>query len=157
MKKLYVSGNYIVYENGNGRILEYPKSYTVYTFRDDVFQIIEQSGVGIQKLSIPKSDIVNIFDKEGATAYSESSFIEFLRENSGFKSGGGNGILGVTLNRETLKEVATSNNKLVYVEEFDNVFIYSDALQRWHQIGENNILREGLISGSLYVNNIKAG
>lgn len=157
MKKLYISGNYIIYENGVGGVLEYPRAFTVYTLSGTDYKIVEQSGIGVGTLTIPSSDITNIFDEEGVTPFDELTFLSFLRDNTGFKSGGGNGIFGVTLNVNTLKEISASNGKLIYVEEFNNLFVYSEALQDWQQVGENNILREGLISGSLYVNKIKAG
>jgi hypothetical protein len=115
MKKLYSSGNYIVYENGSGTTLEYPKGFTVYTFKNDVYQITEQSGVGIQSLAIPVADISNIYDEAGSTAYSEATLLEFLRLNTGFKSASGGSGAGA------------SGTGTPYVISSDDATVYADS------------------------------
>ena len=89
MKKLYVSENYIIYENGEGGVLEYPKAFTVYTKNLNGYELVEQSGIGVDRLTISVSDIPNIYDEAGTTAYTESTLVNFLRKNTGFKTASG--------------------------------------------------------------------
>ena len=95
MKKIYKSGNYIIIEKGNGVINEYPCIHSVYTFTNDTYQIKEHGG---GRTIIPTYDIPNYFDVLGTTPYTEETLREFLRENTAFRVGGGNG-LGVTANK----------------------------------------------------------
>lgn len=90
MKKIYKSGNYVIVENGTS-VLEYAIGKTVYNLDNSVYYIVEQSGQGIGKTGIPISDISNWFDEAGSTAYTEATLVTFLRTNTGFSSGGGNG------------------------------------------------------------------
>ena len=90
MKKIYKSGNYVIVENGDN-VFEYAIGKTVYNLDNSVYYIIEQSGQGIGKTGIVISDITNWYDEAGSTAYTEETLVSFLRTNTGFSNGGGNG------------------------------------------------------------------
>ena len=92
MKKIYKSGNYVIIEKGDGKVFEYPCMHSVYTFINDTYQIKEHLG---GKTIISISEISSYFNLLGDTAYTEETLREFLRENTAFRTGGGNGS-GVT-------------------------------------------------------------
>ncbi len=46
-------------------------------------------------------------------------------------------------------------NLPAYVQDLDSTFVYKSG--QWEQCGEEVILREGLASGKLFVNNVKVG
>tara|TARA_R110002049_G_scaffold2057_2_gene14899 strand:- start:265 stop:1065 length:801 start_codon:yes stop_codon:yes gene_type:complete len=95
MKKLYKSGNYLIIDKGNGKTNEYPCMHSVYTLNNGAYEIKEHLG---GKTIIPISEISSYFDILGTTAFTEETLVEFLRENTAFRTGGGNGF-GVTANK----------------------------------------------------------
>ena len=82
MKKIYISGNYIIVDNGAGDLIEFPVNNTFYKYRNDVFTIEET--LGGDRVIIPLTDVVNWFDEAGLIAYSFNSLTIFLRENTSF-------------------------------------------------------------------------
>ena len=48
-----------------------------------------------------------------------------------------------------------SMGQIVFVEEFNSTYRYDG--DTWSQCGDNSILREGLIKGSLYADEVKVG
>ena len=93
MKKLYVSGNYVIADN-NGTLSEYPLSKSVYTKVETGYLIKETIDSG--QLLIQTADIPNWYDESGSVAFSEATLIDFLRTNTGnFKTAsGGSGAIG---------------------------------------------------------------
>ena len=119
MNKLYRSTNYVIIENTEGSTYEFSCSNTIYTLinTQGIYRIIEQSGAGIGTYVIPVADISNWFDESGTTAYTEETFVNFLRANTANFSttSGGSGVDSVngksgvvTLNTDDIPE---GNNK----------------------------------------------
>lgn len=82
MKKLYISGNYLIAEVDTEVIIEFPINYTTYKYRNLLFTIVEQ--VGNDTLKIPLADVSNWFNEAGDTAYSYATLTSFLRNNTSF-------------------------------------------------------------------------
>lgn len=78
MKKIYISGNYIVVDN-NGRISEYAKSRSFYTLDSGTF-ILSEDGGG--RISIPSSEANTWFDKAGEVAFDATTLAQFLKLNT---------------------------------------------------------------------------
>lgn len=92
MKKIYISGNYIIAEQ-SGLITEYAMGKSVYTKKDGAFRILEQLDKG--ELVIAVSDAGNWYDEAGTTAFTESTLETFFRTSTGFNiASGGNGAGG---------------------------------------------------------------
>ena len=101
MKKIYKSGNYVIVEDGTGNVYQYASGATAYGRKEvsgvDSF-ILSESGVGTViegQYRIPVADVVagDWFDEAGAVAYTESTFTDFIRTSTGFKStSGGSGV-----------------------------------------------------------------
>lgn len=83
--KIYSSDNYVVIEDGLN-VYEYAKGHSVYTYKDDVYTIKEITQ-GEYKVTTTQLDNGDILDESGA--YTESSFVTFLRQNTGFKTASG--------------------------------------------------------------------
>jgi len=66
-----------------------------------------------------------------------------------------NPVSGVETKQQLEDLIAPSEGQRVYVENIDSTFVYKSG--QWEQCGEDVILREGLISGSLFVNEITVG
>ena len=82
MNRIYVSGNYIVVET-NGLTFQYACSRTVYNYANTQAAYIISEGQGGGEMSILASDIVNWYTEEGDKAYDETTFVSFLRLNTG--------------------------------------------------------------------------
>lgn len=159
MKKIYISGNYIIAEQ-SGLINEYAMGKSVYTKRDGAFRILEQLDKGELRISV--ADAVNWYDESGTTPFTESTLEAFFRANTGFNiASGGNGassasVLYMELNRsQDLNVITPVIGQVVYVQNMDISFRYNGT--EWKQCGETAIYRGGLISGTLYVNELKVG
>jgi len=119
MKKIYISGNYIIAEQ-SGLITEYAMGKSVYTKRDNTFRILEQLDKG--ELVIAVSDAGNWYDEAGTTAYTESTLETFFRTHTGFNiASGGNGassasILYMELNSSQNLNVISPFTDLDFVE-----------------------------------------
>ena len=66
-----------------------------------------------------------------------------------------NPVSGVETKQQLEELIAPSEGQRVYVENIDSTFVYKSG--QWEQCGEDVILREGLASGKLFVNNVKVG
>lgn len=88
MEKIYVNENYIIWENSAGEEKgQYACAFSVYTLKSGYYRVKESIEEGEMVIKI--SDIGNYGDQSG-TPYTESSFLEFLRKNTGnFSQGGG--------------------------------------------------------------------
>ena len=107
MKKLYKSSNYIIADNGIGSIFEFAIGKSVYTLKDGMYSIVEQSGVGIGKIIIPIAEIGDWFNELGDTAFTEQTLVEFLRQNTGFSpASGGSEVFNGTSTRLTSSQNA---------------------------------------------------
>ncbi len=73
-----------------------------------------------------------------------------------FRSMGTDKIVPSVENKSDLEAVVPSpEDKIVYVCSLDANFKYTGS--QWIQCGENTILREGLVKGAIYVNQVKIG
>ena len=119
MKKIYISGNYIIAEQ-SGLTTEYAMGKSVYTKRDNTFRILEQLDKG--ELVISVADAVNWYDEAGTAAFTESTLEEFFRTNTGFSiASGGNGagsasILYMELNSSQDLNVISPFTDLDFIE-----------------------------------------
>jgi hypothetical protein len=84
--KIYEEDNYVLIDDGTN-VFEYAKGYTLYTLKNGVYTIRETQGgeYNISQEQLSAGDIVN----ESSVAYSESTFVTFLRQNTGFKTAAG--------------------------------------------------------------------
>jgi hypothetical protein len=83
MKKIYLSGNYIIVEDLDQRITyEYAKGHTIYTFVDDVFYIKEITQ-GQYKVSVAALERGLITEEDSQAVYNVVTFTKFLRNNTG--------------------------------------------------------------------------
>jgi hypothetical protein len=81
MKKIYLSGNYIIVEDLDQRMTyEYAKGHTIYTFIDGFFYIKEITQ-GQYKVSVAELEAGNI--SGGDNVYTVKTFTDFLRNNTG--------------------------------------------------------------------------
>ncbi len=97
-KVIYLSGNYVVVTDANDVDRVFPIGKTVYEETAGNF-LISEGQVEREQLIIPVSDAVNWVDNDG-TNYTESTFRDFLRTNTGFRpASGGSGAapIGATL------------------------------------------------------------
>ena len=140
MKKLYVSGNYIIYEDGAGSVLEYPKAFSVYTKSGDNlnYSIVEQSGIGIGKLLILVSDIPNIYNEAGDTAFDETTFVNFLRANTGFKSASG-GSEAFVIQRGTTANRPLQNGEVKLYYDTDLGYLIISNGSNWENASGFNL------------------
>lgn len=99
MIKIYSSDNYVIIEQ-DANVYEYAKGHTLYTYKDGVYTIKEltQGEYKILEADVDGGDIVN----DSSVPYTTSTFVEFLRQNTGFKTApGGSGAsitqVGMTL------------------------------------------------------------
>lgn len=84
MKKLFVSDNYIIFEEGAAHKGEYSTSKSIYKETDDHFIIEEEIDRSV--LKIAKADVdASQWEDDVATAYTQSTLRTFLRQNTGFK------------------------------------------------------------------------
>ncbi|MDA9907866.1 hypothetical protein N9D22_05715 [Flavobacteriaceae bacterium] len=83
-KEIYLSGNYVVVTDANNVDRVFPIGKTVYTETSGNF-LISEGQVEREQLIIPVSDAVNWVDNDG-TNYTESTFRDFLRTNTGSSS-----------------------------------------------------------------------
>jgi hypothetical protein len=92
--KIYASDNYVVVDDGSN-IYEYAKGHTIYTFKDGVYTIKEltQGEYKVTQAQLTNGDITG---EDSGDVYTESTFVTFLRQNTGFKtaSGGSGAISG---------------------------------------------------------------
>jgi len=79
MKKIFVSGNYIIADN-DGTISEYAQNRTSYTETATEIILNEERG---GRLIILKADSGTWFDSPGTTAYTTATLIQFFRNSSG--------------------------------------------------------------------------
>lgn len=75
MNKLYISGNYIIRDDGS-RVSEYAQSKTAYTEENAVLKMSEQGGGAF---SIALADAGTWFDEAGVTAYDATTLLQFFR------------------------------------------------------------------------------
>ncbi len=97
-KVIYLSGNYVVVTDANNVDRVFPIGKTVYEETAGNF-LISEGQVEREQLIIPVSDAVNWVDNDG-TNYTEATFRDFLRTNTGFRpASGGSGAapVGATL------------------------------------------------------------
>jgi len=97
-KVIYLSGNYVVVTDANNVDRVFPIGKTVYEETAGNF-LISEGQVEREQLIIPVSDAVNWVDNDG-TNYTESTFRDFLRTNTGFRpASGGSGAtpIGATI------------------------------------------------------------
>lgn len=97
-KVIYLSGNYVVVTDANDVDRVFPIGKTVYEETAGNF-LISEGQVEREQLIIPVSDAVNWVDNDG-TNYTEATFRDFLRTNTGFRpaSGGSGAVpIGATL------------------------------------------------------------
>jgi len=89
MDKLYLKGNYIIVEQ-SGETFVYSKNFCTYyeTALSIMIQQNLQSPV-LRTCAIAITDIPNYYDEAGVVAYTISTFKDFLRTNTGFKSASG--------------------------------------------------------------------
>jgi hypothetical protein len=80
MKKIFISGNYIVFDI-NGTELDYPKSLC-YFFTDRDYIRVRKTFGG--EFRIFKAEVArgSWFEKNGTTPFTEQSLLEFLRINT---------------------------------------------------------------------------
>jgi hypothetical protein len=89
-KVIYKSGNYVVVTDANNVDRVFPIGKTVYEETAGNF-LISEGQVEREQLIIPVSDTVNWVDNDG-TNYTEATFRDFLRTNTGFSpASGGSG------------------------------------------------------------------
>ncbi|MCH9715774.1 MAG: DUF1566 domain-containing protein [Gammaproteobacteria bacterium] len=89
-KVIYLSGNYVVVTDANNVDRVFPIGKTVYEETAGNF-LISEGQVEREQLIIPVSDAVNWVDNDG-TNYTEATFRDFLRTNTGFRpASGGSG------------------------------------------------------------------
>lgn len=84
--KIYAEDNYVLIDDGSN-VFEYAKGYTLYTLKKNVYTIRETQGgeYNITQAQLTAGDIVN----KTSVAYTESTFVTFLRQNTGFKTAAG--------------------------------------------------------------------
>lgn len=87
---IYESFNYLIVEEvvgENKTIYEYAKGHTLYTFKNDVYTIKEltQGEYKVTREQLNSGQIL----KKGGSEFSEGDFVDFLRENTGFKTASG--------------------------------------------------------------------
>lgn len=84
--KIYAEDNYILIDDGHD-VFEYAKGYTLYTLKRGIYTIRETQGgeYNISQAQLTAGDIVN----KTSVAYTESTFVTFLRQNTGFKTAAG--------------------------------------------------------------------
>ena len=87
MKKLYISGNYIIADFGTGTVTEYPMNKCSYTLEDGYYKVKEEIYDG--EFTVLIAEIGTWFDETGAIAYTEGSLVTFLRANTGFNPASG--------------------------------------------------------------------
>lgn len=93
-KVIYKSGNYVVVTDANNVDRVFPIGKTVYTETAGNF-LISEGQVEREQLIIPVSDAVNWVDNDG-TNYTEATFRDFLRTNTGFRpASGGSGAVPI--------------------------------------------------------------
>ena len=159
---LFTSGNYIIAEKNNGvdpiQRTEYAIGHTVYTrgFNGqlptpiDQFQLLE-GGISPKasgRLIIPLSEITqgDWYKEDGITLYDETTFTEFLRENSGFSSAlGGSGAGAV------VGDVLTFNGKKWVAQMPSGGASLATADQLINQTGTRSIT----LGGSLSTDNLE--
>ena len=89
-KVIYKAGNYVVVTDANNVDRVFPIGKTVYEETAGNF-LISEGQVEREQLMIPVSDAVNWVDNDG-TNYTEATFRDFLRTNTGFSpASGGSG------------------------------------------------------------------
>ena len=89
-KVMYKSGNYVVVTDANNLDRVFPIGKTVYDETNGNF-LISEGQVEREQLIISVADTVNWVD-DGAVNYTEATFREFLRDNTGFRpASGGSG------------------------------------------------------------------
>jgi len=89
-KVIYKAGNYVVVTDANNVDRVFPIGKTVYEETAGNF-LISEGQVEREQLIIPVSDAVNWVDNDG-TNYTEATFRDFLRTNTGFNpASGGSG------------------------------------------------------------------
>jgi len=89
-KVIYKAGNYVVVTDANNVDRVFPIGKTVYEETAGNF-LISEGQVEREQLIIPVSDTVNWVDNDG-TNYTEATFRDFLRTNTGFSpASGGSG------------------------------------------------------------------
>jgi hypothetical protein len=83
MKKIYLSGNYIIVEDLDQRMTyEYAKGHTIYIFVDGFFYIKEITQ-GQYKVSVAELSRGLITGEDKQTVYNVETFTKFLRDNTG--------------------------------------------------------------------------
>lgn len=87
MKKIYVSGNYVIAELTNGDVKEF--AINKCTYEETPLNFVVNSEDVRDSLSIRKTDSGTWFDESGAVAYTEETLRTFLRNNTGFKAASG--------------------------------------------------------------------
>ena len=86
-KVMYKSGNYVVVTDANNLDRVFPIGKTVYDETNGNF-LISEGQVEREQLIISVADTVNWVD-DGAVNYTEATFREFLRANTGFRPASG--------------------------------------------------------------------
>jgi hypothetical protein len=84
--KIYEEDNYVLIDDGHD-VFEYAKGYTLYTLKRGIYTIRETQGgeYNITQAQLTAGNIVN----KASVAYTESTFVTFLRQNTGFKTAAG--------------------------------------------------------------------
>jgi hypothetical protein len=80
MKKIFISGNYIVFDI-NGTELDYPKSLC-YFFTDRDYIRVRKTYGGEFRIFKAEISRGSWFEQDGTTPFTEASLIEFLRINT---------------------------------------------------------------------------
>ena len=90
-KRIFSSENYIIADkDDSSEFLYLPKGFAVFVKQANSYLItsnLNGSGGGVA-LTISDTDIVNWYDEAGTTAYTEATFLTFLKSETGFKSAG---------------------------------------------------------------------
>lgn len=90
MDKIYLKNNYVICEISSEKY-EFSIYYTRYHETSSAITLNDWFGMS---LTIPVASITSIYDEAGVTAYTTTTLLSFLRQNTGFKSppGGSGGI-----------------------------------------------------------------
>jgi hypothetical protein len=123
--KIYAEDNYVLIDDGHD-VFEYAKGYTLYTLKRGIYTIKETQGgeYNITQAQLSAGDIVN----ESSVAYSESTFVTFLRQNTGFKTAAGGSAaydyLEVPISSAQIKAMGSSPIQLLPAAGVNKYYVF---------------------------------
>lgn len=144
MKKLYISGNYLIVDDGAGTVKEFALGHVTYEETNENFVLNQKSTEDYK--AILKSDIANWYDEPGTTPFSEATARTLFRENTGFKiapGGSGAGIWGIADATGTITYYNT-------VADANTAFVAGDVIQLFANVTETGTDEFNLINGAIY-------